>query len=320
MSVLPPDRLPGDGETPSVAVIVVNWNGTDDTLECLSSVALLDYPRCEVIVVDNGSQPSPRAVITARFPSVTYIETETNLGYAGGNNVGIRHALAAGHDYVFVLNNDTVVEADVLRRAVAVAESDPLIGVLGVKIISWDDRSRTWIAYGEVTYRQGLVRLIGYLSRESFDEQKDVDWVPGTAMLFRRSALETVGLFDEQFFAYHEDVDWCTAARKQGFRVVYAPVACIYHKGHRSSGGKGYVTPRQYLAGRNMVLYVRKHATARQAAKFVAFQLGTLPFQYLRRLLTGEQAGVSLKIRGMLDALRGRPLPLVELGLRPESR
>jgi len=135
-------------------------------------------------------------------------------------------------------------------------------------------------------------------------------------MLFRRRALEAVGLFDEEFFAYHEDVDWCTAARDQGFRVVFAPVARIYHKGHRSSGGKGYVTLRQYLAGRNMVLYVRKHATPLQAAKFVAFQLATVPLQYVRRWLTGEQAGVSSKVRGMLDAVRRRPSPLKELGLQ----
>ena len=307
--------VPSNARAPSVAVIVLNWNGIDDTLECLRSLARVDYPTCEIVVVDNGSRTSPRQTILGEFPAVTYLETGRNVGYAGGNNVGIRHALKRGHDYVLVLNNDTAVEPDVLRRAVAVAESDASIAALSVKITSWNDPKLTWIAYGEVTYRQGLVRLIGHLSYEAFDEQKDVEWVPGTAALFSRRALETVGLFDEEFFAYHEDVDWCTAARKQGFRIVYAPVARVYHKGHRSSGGEGHVTPRQYLAGRNMVLYVRKHATALQAAKFVTFQIVTLPFQYLRRLFTWEQAGVSLKVRGMLDGWRRRPLPLVELGL-----
>jgi len=307
-------------DLPSVAVIVLNWNGTDDTLECLASLAALDYPRCEVIVVDNGSQPSPCQVITRQFPHFTYIETGTNLGYAGGNNVGIRHALAAGHAYVFVLNNDTIVESDVLRQAVAVAETDATIGVVGVKIVAWDQPERVWVAYGQVTYRQGLVRLIGYYGQDDgrFDTQRDVEWVPGTAMLFRRQALETVGLFDEAFFAYHEDVDWCTMAREHGLRVVFAPRPRIYHKGHRSSGGKGYVTPRQYLAGRNMVLYVRKHATRLQLAKFIAFQLATVPLQYVRRWLSGEQAGVTAKVRGMLDGVRGRPLPLAELGLRSQ--
>jgi len=213
------------------------------------------------------------------------------------------------------------VESEVLSRAVPVAQADPRIGVLGIKILAWDDPARVWVAYGQVTYRQGLVRLIGYywLDDGRFDEQLDVEWVPGTAMLFRREALEEVGLFDEEFFAYHEDVDWCTRARRLGWRVVFAPCARIYHKGHRSSGGKGYVSPRQYLAGRNMILYVRRHASPLQKLKFLLFQLVTLPLQYLRRLVTGEQAGVTAKIRGMLDALRDRPLPLAELGLRPKS-
>lgn len=307
------------GRVPSVGVIVLNWNGTDDTLECLSSLARVEYPAFEVIVVDNGSTPSPRQRIAQEFPDVTYVETGINLGYAGGNNVGIRHALGAGHDYVFVLNNDTIVEPDFLRRAVAVAEAEPDVGVVGIKIIAWDDRSRVWVAYGTINYRQSLVHLVGYYGRDDgrYDQQRDVEWIPGTAMLFPRRALEKVGLFDEEFFAYHEDVDWCTSARQRGFRVVFAPAARIYHKGHRSSGGKGYVTPRQYLAGRNMVLFVRKHGTPLQVAKFILFQVLTVPLQYLRRLLTGEQAGVTLKVRGMLDGLLRRPAPLSELGLRP---
>ncbi|MCK6556413.1 glycosyltransferase family 2 protein [Candidatus Binatia bacterium] len=305
-------------DVPSVAVIVLNWNGTDDTLECLRSLVGQDYPRCEVVVVDNGSQSSPRARIAAEFPSVTCIETGQNLGYSGGNNVGIRYALERGHDYVFVLNNDTIVEPNFLTRAIPVAGSDPSIGVVGIKILAWDQPGRVWVAYGEVTYRQSLVRLIGYYGLDDgrYDHPCDVDWVPGTAMLFPRQALERVGLFDEAFFAYHEDVDWCARARERGLRVVYTPVARIYHKGHRSSGGKVYVTPRQYLAGRNMVLFVRKHARWYQTLRFVAFLLATLPFQYLRRLASGEQRGVVLKVRGMLDGWRGRPVPFEQLGFR----
>jgi GT2 family glycosyltransferase len=316
--VSPPTTGSHAAGAPSVAVIVLNWNGTDDTVECLRSLARVDYPRREIVVVDNGSRESPRARIAAEFPSVTYLETAANLGYAGGNNIGIRHALAREHDYVFVLNNDTIVEPEFLTQAVTVAASSDSIGVVGIKILAWDRPGCVWVAYGQVTYRQGLVRLIGYYEQDNgaFDEQRDVDWVPGTAMLFPRHALERVGLFDERFFAYHEDVDWCTRAREQGLRVVFTPRARIHHKGHRSSGGKGYVTPRQYLAGRNMVLFVRKHARWYQALRFLGFQLATLPFQYVRRSFSGEQRGVVLKMRGMLDACRDRPLPLEELGFR----
>jgi GT2 family glycosyltransferase len=305
-------------ELPSVAVIVLNWNGTEDTLECLVSLQRLDYPSLELVVVDNGSRVSPRDLIGARFPEVTYLECPRNLGYAGGNNVGIRYALGRGHEYVFVLNNDTAVEPDVIRHAVEVAQTAPTIAAVGSKIVAWDQRDRVWVAYGELNYGQSLVRLVGYYAKDNgrFDQQHDVEWIPGTAMLLSRRALETVGLFDEEFFAYHEDVDWCTTARELGFRIVFAPGPRIYHKGHRSSGGKGYVTPRQYLHGRNMVLFVRKHARWHQRLRFGLSQLALLPLQYLRRCLTGEQRGVVLKARGMLDGVRRRALPLAELGLR----
>ena len=305
-----------DAGQPSAAVIVLNWNGTDDTLECLASLQHVTYPRTEIIVVDNGSRPSPRQRIGALYPRLTYLENPRNLGYAGGNNVGIRYALKHGHDYVCVLNNDTVVEPEFLTAAITVAESDPRIAVTGIKVLAFRDPSKVWVAYGRVTYDYGLVRLIGfYADDQRFEDQLDVDWVPGTALLLRRRALEEIGLFDEAFFAYHEDVDWCTAARERGWRVVFAPTARILHKGHRSSG-QGYVTPRQYLSGHNMVLFVKKHARWYQCLRFIASQLGALPLQYITRRLRGEQQGVVLKIRGMLDALRGRPLPLDELGLQ----
>ena len=306
-------------ELPKVAVVVLNWNGTDDTIECLESLAQLDYPNAEIVLVDNGSEPPAAAALGARFPQVTCIQLDENTGYAGGNNVGIRYALEHGHQYVWVLNNDTVVQPDSLRLAVETALTDARIGVVGVKILAMEDPTRVWVAYGQVTYRQSLVRLIGYFWKDDgrFDEQCDVEWVPGTAMLLSRAAVERLGGFDEEFFAYHEDVDWCTGARQAGFRIVFEPKSIIYHKGHRSSGGRVYVSPRQYLAGRNMVLFVRKRANPLQALKFTAFVLATLPAQYLRRLASGEQQGVVLKVRGMLDGLRGRPLPLAELGLRP---
>lgn len=306
-------------ELPRVAVIVLNWNGTDDTVECLESLRRLDYPNAEIVLVDNGSRPPAAEELGRRFPDVTCLQLPENLGYSGGNNAGIRYALEEGHDYLWILNNDTVVRPESLRAAVEMAESDPRIGVVGVKILAMEDPQRVWVAYGQVTYRQSLVRLIGYfwLDDGRFDEPCDVEWVPGTAMLLSRRAVETLGGFDDDFFAYHEDVDWCTMAREKGFRIVFAPGAVIYHKGHSSSGGRRYVSPRQYLAGRNMVLYVRKHGSTGQRLKFAAFVLGTLPLQFLRRLVTWEHQGVVLKARGMLDALRRRPIPLEELGLRP---
>jgi GT2 family glycosyltransferase len=135
-------------------------------------------------------------------------------------------------------------------------------------------------------------------------------------VLLARSALERTGLFDEAFFAYLEDVDLCVRARAAGFRVVFAPAAIVYHKMHASTGGPGYVTARQYLVARNTVLFARKHASARERVRLVAWIVGTLPFQLARRFVRREHHGVILKIRGYLDGLRNRPLPLGELGLQ----
>ena len=309
-------------DEPRVAVVVLNWNGTADTIECLKSLHQLDYGNAEIVLVDNGSESPAAEALGRLFPGITCLQLPENRGYSGGNNVGIEYALEKGHDYVWVLNNDTIVRPDSLRRAVEMATSDPRIAVVGVKILAMEDPKRVWVAYGQVKYRKGREGLIGeiWLEEGRREEPREVEWVPGKAMLLARPAIERLGGFDDEFFAYHEDVDWCAMARDAGYRIVFAPASVIYHKGHQSSGGRVYVSPRQYLAGRNMVLYVRKHGTILQKLKFAAFILGSLPLQYLRRLATGEQQGVTLKARGMLDALRRRPIPLEELGLKSKRR
>jgi len=168
-----------------------------------------------------------------------------------------------------------------------------------------------------VTYRQSLVRLVGENAPDgaAFSEQRDVAWVSGCAILLGRRALETIGAFDEEFFAYHEEVDWCATAREHGLRVVFAPRAVVEHRGQASSGGASYVSRRQYLTARNMVRFVRKHGSTAERWRFALCFAAMLPLSYARRRLRGEQEGVLLKLRGIADALRGRPIPRARLGL-----
>ena len=136
------------------------------------------------------------------------------------------------------------------------------------------------MAWGEVDYRQSLVRLVGENAPDgaAFAEQRDVPWVSGCAILLARRALEAIGPFDEEYFAYHEEVDWCATAREHGFRVVYAPRAVVLHRGQASSGGATFVSRRQYLTARNMVRFVRKHAsTAERCASRCASRPCCLP-------------------------------------------
>jgi len=301
-----------------VHALVLNWNGLDDTLRCVEGLLALEPPVPHVVVIDNGSRVSPREAVLARFPGVEVVENGENLGYAAGNNVGLRKALDAGAEYAWVLNNDAVPSPSALRRMLETAAAHPRAAAVGSKVVYADRRDVIWATWGEITWLQSLVRLPGQGRRDDgrFDVVRAVEWLPGCSILFRTAALGEIGLFDETFFAYHEDADWGARARERGWECWYDGRAVIRHAVHGSSGGAAhYGGFRKYLSARNSILYARRHGTPAQRAKMAAAILATLPFQYLRRLASGEQAGVAIKVRGWLDGLRGRPLPLVELGL-----
>jgi len=303
---------------PRVGVVVLDWNGARDTLAAVASVvADRGDVDLDVIVVDNASREPVLDEVRRRHPAVRTVANPRNEGYAGGNNEGIRLALDAGAEFVLVLNNDAVLRPGAIRALVDTARADPAIAAVGAKILCAEDPSRLWLGWGEISWRQSLVRLVGAGAPDGprWSGARDVPWVSGCAILLARRALERIGLFDEEYFAYHEEVDWCARAREAGLRVVWQPAAVVLHRGQASSGGPVYVSRRQYLAARNMVRFVRAHGTPAQRARFWAFLGGTLPLQWMRRALTGEQEGVRLKVAGVLDALRGRPIPRSELGL-----
>lgn len=304
------------GASASLAVVVLDWNGGDETMACLQAVYASEGVRPRVFLVDNASRAPIAEKARAEFPELEILRNHQNLGYAGGNNVGIRVALAEGAAHVVLLNNDVVVRPDALREMVSVADAAPEIAAVGARVLREDDPSRLWMAWGEVTYRQSLVRLVGQgaVDGPAFAGVRDAPWVSGCALLLTRIGLERVGLLDEAYFAYHEEVDWCAAAREAGLRVVYAGGAVVTHRGEGSSGG-GYVSRKQYLAARNMVRFVGKHGSTVEKLTFAGFLAATLPFQFVRRALRGEQQGVVLKLRGIRDALLGRPIPRRDLEL-----
>ena len=307
------------GNEPKVYAVVLNWNRTADTLACVDSLGESSYGNLHVVVVDNGSRESCRAEIEKSHPWVDVIENERNLGYSGGNNVGMRHALAHGADLVWVLNNDTVVDAEALGSLVACALAHPRAAAIGGRVLRADRPDVLWMTWGRVTWLQSLIALEGQDEPDSerFDGDRRVEWIPGCSILFRAAALAEVGLFDEQFFAYHEDVDWAARAHKRGWELWYTGASRIHHAIHASSGGEeaSYTGFRSYLSARNSVLYARRHGSAPQRAMMALAIVATLPFQWVRRRLRGQQQGVRMKVRGWRDGLTERPVPLDDLGL-----
>ena len=305
-----------------VTAIVLNWNGTDDTVACVQSLLAMTVPpdaALDILVVDNGSRCGPAQALREAGIAVPILCTGRNRGYAGGNNAGIRFAAARGADFLWILNNDATVDPGALAPLLRSAKEHASAGVFGSKVVRADDPSRIWVAWGRVTWRQSLIALVGENDADGprYDGERDVEWIPGCALFFRTRALAEVGGFDERFFAYHEDVDWAARAAKTGWTSRYVGASRVVHRAHGSSGGAThYGGFRKYLSARNSVLYARKHGRPLAIACMAACIVVTLPFQLARRAMTGQAAGVMIKVRGWIDALRGKQLPLDRLGLR----
>lgn len=246
---------------PRVGIVILNWLRPDDVLDCLGSLARLDYPSYEIVVVDNGADPAAGSRIRCQFPRIRLIENGRNVGFAAGNNIGITYLLSRGAQYILLLNDDTAVAPDLLRRLVEVGESDPRIGVVGPTIYYYGDARRIWSAGGAVD-RLGQAR---HLKVDELDDGRaqpvtEVDYVTGCALLIKRPVIEQVGLLDERFFAYFEETEWCARVRRGGFRVVCVPGAQVWHKIQPTARSRSRLY--LYLMARNRLLYLQScHAS-----------------------------------------------------------
>lgn len=243
---------------PKVAIVIVIWNGRQDTLECLASFRNDNYPNKRIIVVDNGSTDRSGEVIRLLYPQVQIVETGRNLGFTGGNNVGIRHAIEEGVDYVYLLNNDTVVEQDSLIRLVEAMEANPGAGLMAPVIHDFEYPRAIWFAGSAMDLRRGAAWHDNVRQPERCETPYEVPWATGCAMLVKAELLDKLGGFDDRYYLSWEDVDLSLRVKKEGFRVMVAPGARIYHKGGQS--GKNLNSIYGYYTVRNSLLLARKHS------------------------------------------------------------
>lgn len=237
-----------------VYIVVLNWNQANDTLECLSSLTNVNCEKTRILVVDNGSDK--RLSVAEMFPWVTLIENPTNLGFAEGNNVGIRYALEQNADYIFLLNNDARAKTETIAHLVAIMEQDPSIGILCPTITSYSNPQRHYVG-AKIYWKLGLGLEIERIP-EGLPSFLETDYAPGCALLIRADAIRKIGLLDSDYFAYFEDVDWSIRARHAGYRVMVVPQATVLHKGTMDC-----LEPKTpfatYLFWRNRFLFMRKH-------------------------------------------------------------
>jgi hypothetical protein len=228
----------GTGD-PLVVIVVVNWNGKELTLECLSSLRKLTYPNVQVVLVDNASVDGSVEAVCDSFPEVMVLRMISNLGFAGGSNEGIRAAQRKGAACILLLNNDTVVDEQCLGHLVTRILSDQSIGIVAPKIYYYSDSRRIWYAGGMLSFWKGVMWHTGIRDedRGQYDVALETEFASGCCMLVAGEVIERVGLLDESFGMYSEDVDWSMRARKAGYRIFYEPKAIVWHKVSASAGG-----------------------------------------------------------------------------------
>jgi GT2 family glycosyltransferase len=231
-------ELPTMTDFPLIYVIILTWNGKADTLDCLQSLQNSTYPNARILVVDNASDDGTAEAVRSSFPNVELIRNDSNLRFAGGNNLGIEYSLRQGAEYVLLLNNDTVVNRDFLTPLVQKAEEDKQIGIVGPKIY-YNESRRIWFAGGRIEWWRGRISHVGIREADAhqYDTPREVDYITGCCMLVKREVIDDVGTLDERFYLYCEEVDWCIRTHRAGYKVVYVPSSHIWHKVSASSGG-----------------------------------------------------------------------------------
>lgn len=290
---------------PLVYIIVLNWNGWRDTLACVESCRKLTWPNFRIVVVDNGSTDGSEAMLRDRLHDVEIIQSGANLGFAGGNNVGIRRALDAGADYVWLLNNDAEAAAEALGALVEAIEAVPGAGMASSKIYLYDDPQKLDFAGG--LWEKGRLRrrLLGanQLDRGQFDEPGERSSVSGCSLLVSARMIQEVGLMDESYFLYWEDTEWCARAQQKGYRILFAPKSHVWHKVSASTGKNSFA--QYYYFVRNGFSFLRQY----DPLLLPVFALNNFLFG-IRCLAGGKPQPFKGFMRGLTDFLHGRKGPM----------
>jgi GT2 family glycosyltransferase len=286
-------------QRPKAFIIILNWNGLEDTSDCLNSCRAINYPNYRIAVVDNASKGNDADVLMKRFSDVDMLRLDTNLGYAGGNNAGICHALTHGAECVWLLNNDTVVDPDALSALVEEAFSSESIGCLGSKILFFDQPDIIWSAGGFYDLKKCLVGHYGYDQRDDgrYDNPRDVEYMNGCSILLKRDVLEKAGLLRDDYFMFFEDTEYSARLRQLGYRIRYVPASRVWHKVSRSIGrGTGLY---EYYYYRNFLWFAKLHGDG------IAFTLMIYSKRVFNKFIEDRDWRLAyFRIRGIVDFLR----------------
>lgn len=243
---------------PLVVCVVLNTNHREDTLECIASINKNTYDNAKTILLDNDSTDGTLQAAETLFPKVKTIELSQNLGYAGNNNVGIKAAMELGADWIFILNEDTILAPECISRLVEVGGSNPNIGIVGPMVYHHNEPEIIQSA-GGCTDKYFHAWHLGQdeADKGQYQTTHEVDWISGCGIMVRRTLIDQIGGIDERFYYYVEEFELCLRAKEAGWKIINVPKAKLWHKGvQRNYVPKPSVT---YYATRNRLLLLSKH-------------------------------------------------------------
>lgn len=298
-----------------VFIVILNFNGWENTLECLNSLKKLALPKnvvVESIVIDNASKDGSVKKIKEEFPNVTMIENQVNLGFTGGSNEGARFVLKSGADFVMLLNNDTIVHPDLVKNLLEPLNHDS-VGAVVPKIYfergyefhknrykASEKGKVIWYAGGKMDWDNLIGENIGVdeVDQGQFDIRMEIELATGCCFMIRADLLSKLGLFDDKYFLYYEDADFSERLKRAGYKIIYEPKAIVWHKNAESSGGSGsdlqdyYITRNRLLFGMTYAPIRTKLALLRESLNLATTgrkwqKKGVMDF-YLRRFGRGS--------------------------------
>ena len=292
---------------PKVFAVTVNWNRPQETCTCIDSLLNQNNIHLQILVVDNGSSDNSVEIIRAKYQadSVHVIELSKNMGFAGGYNAGMRHALELSADFILIINNDAEAEPDMGRRLLA--GLDEKIGVVGPAIFYSDAPKRLWSSGGTIS-------PIFLEPKDAHSRKKPLPpmqihrtFLSGCALLFRRQVLEQIGLFDERFFIYYEDLDLCMRMQRAGIKMALVPGAVVYHKVSVSSDGSDSPLERYHTA-RSSGIYFRKYMEGLYPLWIIPYRFGSALLWTIRLLSRWKTQALKAYWQGLVHGWM-RPLP-----------
>lgn len=259
-----------------IAVVVVNWNRWQLTLQCLSALQMTNNVSWHLYLVDNASTDESLANLQNLGSDVTLIASPINGGWTGGNNIGIKQALANNHQYIFILNNDAVVKPETLQRLLAYQTSFDKPPVLGPIQRTIDGKNLSFIG-SDIDPNLGLPRLIppDEAMLRVLPDSYPVSYIRGAGIFAHREHFSTMGLFDERYFLNYDESDWCFRARQKGYQVLMLKSAEILHEGSATIGG-GYSALNRYFMTRNGLLFAETHCDRKKFFRLIAEQASTI--------------------------------------------